>query len=783
MKTSTTLLLALLLLASPSSAQDTPRPAAEVVAAPDEGQEGAASADDADEEEASADGRDDLHTGDVLVQAQAEEVFHTPGSVHVIDEAQLEQLDYNDPLAVLAQVPGVYVRQEEGFGLRPNIGLRGANAERSRKITLLEDGVLMAPAPYSAPAAYYFPLVARMTGVEVSMGPSSILQGPNTIGGVIDFRGRSIPTRREGRIDLAMGNTWYGRVHLHYGDSNAWGGFLVEAMHLRSSGFRELDRGARDTDTGFHRTDVLARGELHGALSSDVYHRLEATAGLGLEQSNETYLGLTDADYAANPYRRYASTQLDRMEWLRTRAQLRYELDAGDNFRLTVTGYRHDFDRTWNRLDRFCERIGRPLGSPVGTASACADGPAFDAVLGDPTAGRAPYYELLSGLVDSDPNSTERLLVVRNHRTFVAQGLQAHADGRFTTGEFAHRVQFGARIHYDDVNRVHTGDGYLMQSQQLVHGPEAAIVLDRNTASAWALAAYVNWAITWRGLTLTPGVRSENIWMVAQDALAGSRQTTDQFAALPGLGAQYALTQDLAVFAGAHLGYSPVSPGQAEGTLPETAWNYEVGGRYGQVTDVTHAQAVFFVSDYQNLSGQCSGAGGGCGTDALDTMFNAGSALILGLEAEAAHTFTIDAVSIPVRGSYTWTWTRLGSSFTTDSATFADVREGDRLPYVPEHQLSVQSGLEWGVLRLNANGSYVSAMRDTASQGEVASAMLTDEFFMLDASASVEALPGFHVYLRGENLTDARPIVSRRPWGARSGKPVLVQAGIQIDLR
>src|SRR5690606_15308641 len=86
-----------------------------------------------------------------------------PGSTHLITAEDLARFDYDDIHRVLRRVPGVYVVEEEGLGLRPNIGMRGSGTSRSGRITLLEDGVLIAPAPYAAPSAYYFPTTARMS--------------------------------------------------------------------------------------------------------------------------------------------------------------------------------------------------------------------------------------------------------------------------------------------------------------------------------------------------------------------------------------------------------------------------------------------------------------------------------------------------------------------------------------------------------------------------------------------------------------------------------------------
>ena len=161
---------------------------------------------------------------------------------------------------MLRTVPGVYLQEEDGFGLRPNIGIRGSGLDRSARIALLEDGVLIAPAPYSAPSAYYFPTQRRMNALEVLKGPASVAIGPRTTGGAINLISTPIPD------DLAVMPTCVAArtahdAHLHAGDRGKRVSWLVETVQADSDGFKTID-GPVGGDTGYDLEDYVVKLQL-----------------------------------------------------------------------------------------------------------------------------------------------------------------------------------------------------------------------------------------------------------------------------------------------------------------------------------------------------------------------------------------------------------------------------------------------------------------------------------------------------------------------------------------
>lgn len=680
-----------------------------------------------------------------------EKIAKIGGAAHRVSEEELKRTDYANPESVVQQVPGVVVRGEDGFGLRPNIGIRGANSDRSKKVALMEDGVLFGPAPYSAPAAYYFPQIGRMVGVEVFKGPGSVQYGPNTMGGALNLITRPIPYKLSGGIKAEAGQYFTGRGHGWLGASTDWGGFVAEGFHIQSDGFKELDGGG---DTGFNRQEFMLKGSLNTDYSAEHFHRLNAKIGWSREHSNETYLGLSDDDFAKNPRRRYAASALDEMNWVRSQLQLRHTWEWGDAFSVESTLYRHDLRREWFKLNRMGE------GTPI-----------FD-ILNDPTGRRQVLYEVLTGQEDSlDPS--ENLFVGTNDRRYISQGLQTKARWK-TEGEgWANVLEAGLRLHNDSIERYHTELGHRMESGRLVRDGEL-LLNTQNVGETYALAIHVLEQFTFWKLTLTPGARLELFEQTLTDELANTEVVGDQVVLVPGMGASFEVVDKLSVLGGVHRGFSPTSPGQASDVSSETSINYEAGVRYSDARKRRLIEAVGFFNDYSNLLGECTFSAG-CDETQLDDQFNAGAVEVWGVEVAGHWAFEAGAFTIPLRATYTLIQSEFQSAFNSENPQFGEVEVGDELPYTPEHQASMQLGLEWEALSFYATGTWVSAMRETAGQSE--DDLMTDEQLTLDLNAGWRFEEGFSVTARAENITNDTGIASRRPFGARPHRPMLIMLG------
>ncbi|WP_111979260.1 TonB-dependent receptor family protein [Algibacillus agarilyticus] len=700
-------------------------------------------------QEQKEDEANDKYTDRIRILGSSDKLRTLGGAASLIGELELESFEFDDINRVLSTVPGVNIREEDGYGLRPNIGLRGSTPERSKKITLMEDGVLIGPSPYSAPAAYYFPMISKMTAVEVFKGPAAIKYGPNTVSGAINLVTREIPEDFDMGIDLAYGSDNYTKAHAFHGETAGKWGYLVEGLLTQADGFKTIDNS--DADTGFDKTDLMAKLK-YDLSSTNTDQFIELKVSKTAETSNETYLGLSDDDFNQNPYRRYAASQVGLMDWDHDTIQLTHFIDF-QSVDVTTRVYRHKFSRSWQKVKGFGNNA-----------------PSIQTVLLDPDAsGNQDYYLRLSGQEDG------KIVVGNNDRRYVSQGIQSDFGFKFNTAHIEHIIDAGIRVHQDEILRDHFEQDFNMLAGTM-QNPQNKIFTTVDQEKSTTLALYIQDTIKLDNLTLTTGVRREYIKTHYQNRSDNANAKDDwldkEFSIiLPSVSAFYAMNNDWGLFAGVHQGFVPSSPKQNDVDVDaEKSVNYELGLRFAMQN--TSGEFVTFFNDYSNLKESCSFSNASASQCPIDTDFNGGNVDVYGLEANLKHNFALTTdLELPIVFTYSYTHSAFKESFNSDFPQWGNITAGDEVPYMPNHQLSVLASIVHGQWQLNLLAKYTGEMQEAAGSGVELSDKVIEAHTTFDLSANYSLSAQHSLYAKIDNLTDEDHLVSRRPDGARPTKP------------
>lgn len=687
------------------------------------------------------------------------------GSAYYISPEEIRKLGYTDINRMLKAVPGVNMYEEDGFGLRPNISLRGTKAERSERISIMEDGVLAAPAPYSAPAAYYFPNVARMEAIEVLKGSSQVQYGPFTTGGAINLVSTPIPNNFSGKANISYGSKNTFKSHAAIGSNWKHFGYMVEYLRYQSDGFKRYEDYAAE---GFKRNDIIAKMVVKTDKVRGVNHALELKFGYAGENSDETYVGLSADDFKKTPFLRYAGSQMDKLktdhqQWVAT-----YLLTFSNKLKVTTNAYYNYFHRNWYKLNDV--RAGITSKEKISVAD----------VLIDPET-NIRYFDILTGKTDREG---EALLVRANNRTYRSRGIQTRAEYRFNVKEFFFDLEFGLRYHADEEDRFQWDDSYSMKNKKMVlfmegiHGTNA-----NRVTSANALASYLLAKLRYNVWTITAGLRYEDIDLLKKDytkedlARSGKvRIETPNHARvlIPGIGVHYQLLPAASVFFGVHKGFAPPSAELYQ--KPERSVNMELGTRVS--IGKFKAELIGFYNNYSNMLGSDLAASGGSGT--LE-QFNVGEARVKGAEflvqyQPLPHTCSL---RLPLQLSYTYTDTEMRNSF--ESHSWGNVVRGDEIPYIFKHALNMQLGIEYKWFYANIGARYNSDMRTSPGQGTIAEREKVPANLILDASVNVLVNKYLTLRLNAINLTNRVYLTSRHPAGLRAGHPFGIYAGANVQ--
>lgn len=666
------------------------------------------------------------------------------GSNAMIDGETLDASRVFTTNEALRKAPGVNVRDEEGLGLRPNIGIRGLNPTRSTKVLLLEDGIPLAYAPYGDNASYYHPPIDRFDRIEVLKGSTVNLYGPQTIGGVINYITPIPPQELSAGVSLTGGSRDYFNGHASVGGR----GLLLDYV-------RKQGEGARDnTDTKLN--DI----NLKGVFDMSAAHQLIARANYYTEDSTVTYSGLTDAEYA-NFGARYNPFKNDEFDAARIGLSLSDRWTINPASSLTTQIYWADFARDWWRQ-----------------SSSTTDGQCGAAFTAARRAGTT---------VDPDTCASAQGRL----RDYYTYGIEPRY--RLTHGLFGlnNELQAGVRAHFEYQDR--------LQLNGTSPTARTGTTAESNERRTDAYSAFVQNRFGFGRLSLVPSLRLENVRYERKNRMNGARGDADLTEVLPALGLNYQVSEAYTAYASVHRGFAPPrtediisNNGTSVDLDAEKSVNYELGLRARPVAGIA-LEVTGFRTDFSRQIAVGSIAGGSTPLAAGETLYQgleiSGRAEVGRLMGWSQRPFVELAYTLlPTAKSQTPLRCVVASGSTCAAGDpVPGSAAGKRLPYAPRNLFTGTLGYAHAAgfdLRLEAvfiDEQFSDfANTDQAPADGTGQIGKIDSSLILNAAANyrVQSVAGLGFFVTAKNLADKDYIVDRTR-GILTGAPRQVQGGFE----
>lgn len=629
-----------------------------------------------------------------------------PGAVTVISKESLELTQPLSTEAALKAVPGVVIKPEEESAVVANIGIRGLSAA-DYKTLILEDGVPVAPGLFVGNGRYYNPRIQRMESIEVLKGAASLRYGPNTIGGVINYKTRT----PEPGVSLSgrVGSHGYKEATVEAGGRSPSGDALagLAFTEARSDGFQ---------NKGFEMQDLMLKGGM--AIGDKQWLGAKFTHYENV--ANISYRGVF-----LDAYRAGADFNPAPDDWFLTE---RNSFDVNHEWAI-------DADTTlntllyWSEMSRDYWRFGTVGGAPTKVVNGLTQWNFSDSVNG-------------------------------NNRAFERHGLDSRLNLRHDSFGMRNETEFGIRVMEEEMidqtiraNRATPRTGTLAKD-----------VVD--SATSYAFFAQNRFIVDDR-LAITPGVRVEHYEQTRVDRrkpeAEGNRAETSNTEVMPGLGVTFQAAPMAQLYGGVYKAFGPALNGDALDGLQdqqleaERSTNFEIGVR--GAGERLRYELTAFRMDFDNQIIPANS-----NTDFQRT--NGGKTLHQGLEAAIGYDFA-NGFSVDANATWIPDAEFVGNRYKADGAL--DIPDGNRVTYAPEWVANLVLAYRSGPLRTALSVNHVDEQftdaANTVAIAENTSGFFTgrvDAYTTIDLTASYAINPQFSVFGAVKNLTDEHYVASLR---------------------
>lgn len=658
-------------------------------------------------------------SGNILGDSRAEQVKTWPGSRTVISHEQLEKGANRTLDDALQRVPGVKIQDETGTGILPQISVRGLYDSRSGRTQILEDGVPLVLAPYGQEGMSLFPVsFSTVDRIDIVRGGAAVQYGPNNVGGVINIVSKPIPIQWQNEI--AERATFYGKGH------NLWD------TYLRSGGMLNDDFGLQ----------VEANQVKGNSFRDHSGSKVQNLRVRGLWNINEnTELNLSYQYYDA---RADLAGALPTAVYLQDR-------------RLSTRPY-DDYN---GRTKRYSAAYNQLLGS-----LAFIDAAEFHWLVFAHQSDR-DFHVGLSKVPGQNFNPALPADIVQNSpRNFKVWGTEPRISLDINGDRVNQQWIIGGRFVSEKVD-------YQVRQLTLATGSTAVTRDWKFDDKAWA--GYISNAVKLFDdtLTVTPGIRYENVSEKYVDRTTGLRTSSPDTQWLPGLTLGYQMTPTWFLYGNMQKSLRPAQVTQivkGGDVNSEVAWNYESGVRYTPTKNIS-LQAGLYRIDYKDQISY---------DNVSDSFINIGRTRHQGIELEGFWSpSAVEGLKLHAGYAYLQAEQRNG------------VNKGKEVPYSSRVQMTVDGSYEWRDTTFSLSGYYFSKSfsdpANTVAENSNGSIGEMPAYWVWNAQVSRDLYKSAKTVLNGyvgvNNLFNRDYWfrgIDTSPWGRQPAPERSVTAGVSL---
>lgn len=636
-----------------------------------------------------------------------------------LDLAKLnDQYHSTDDAMQLSSLNSLTLLRADHSGNSANISMRSA----SQGVAVMQDRVYFSPAPYSAPQLQLLPHLLLQQSVTTTPLANMAVGGQGAFG-VVDYQSLHIIERpQSGSVQIEGTTDSDVNAGMRWGVNQKEYGALFAANYIKEQGDANFFNGS---DADRKKMDMLFKVNASSLLGARSPQQTEFTYQFIDDDSYRSLLGSTAADWQQDPLLLYSATAQDKHQGRQHKYQLSHQVNLGDS-KVISDFYYQSYSQ---RLDQLGAFNGRNI--ELGTLYDIA---AFDR---NPSANGADLNMLVQ---DND------------YSAFGAQTLSINQYGE-------HQITYSARYHTDKAEMRFGDQAALWQADRSIVRDESNAVL-AYTDDATALTSAIDSLWRWQGMQIKLGLTYEHVSVNREVSLAFAGLDEADFSDsdwMPQLGVLYD-AGDWRFSTDIRRAWTAASAGNLTQEAQESL-HYQVSAQYA--SEGVQADLRAYVQEFDNLHVDCDSYSM-CVDSRLLTQENIPDVLTYGVELGLGYRWMLGEFELPLGLNYQY----LSAEYQANTCIDIQgcVLEGDKLTWLPEHQLQLSAGLKYAEYQLNLATAY-QAERDFSQYGS--ELQRVDSQWRVDLAANYDIDMHHRVYFRLENLLDESLVTTASNSGIR----------------